>query len=160
MHFRDYGYEIASVKMRLRNAVEEIQYAFDLKKTKTGDTFYVTASIALAPLKLAQFYWDIKGTAVYKGGECSFKLKNRDLWMHRIMYLKQMHYVFKDGNIVYPYKTKSNEFALQYRPKTEYDNWGFIFKEYTALAIYYLTYPWLKKKIYGWFMKNIVMGAG
>lgn len=146
VHFRDYGYEIASVKMRLRNAVEEIQYAFDLKKIKTGDTFYVTASIALEPLKLSQFYWDIKGTAVYKGGECSFNLKNRDLWMHRIMYLKQMHYVFKDGNIVYPYKTKSNEFALQYRQKTEYDNWGFIFKEYMALAICYLTYPWLKKK--------------
>lgn len=145
-HFKNYGYEIFDVSMKLRSPTEDVQYAFNLNVERKENIFYVTAKLALKKLKLAQFYWDIKGVVRKDNIEYPIKLMNKDLWMHRIMYLKQMHYVYKDGNIVYPYKTKSNEFALQYRPKTEYDNWGFIFKEYIALAIYYLTYPWLKRR--------------
>ena len=60
-----------------------------------------------------------------------------------MMYLKQMHYLYADGNIVYPYKTKSNEFALQFRPdvyKRQY--YGTSKSNYNSdTSLYYLKAP-------------------
>jgi CDP-glycerol glycerophosphotransferase (TagB/SpsB family) len=95
---------------------------------------------------MAQFYWDIKADTEKDGIVRAIELKNHEKWMHRIMYLQQMHYVYADGNIVYPYKTKSRNIALHFRQKTEQDCWAFIMKEYLALAIYYISRPWLKRR--------------
>ena len=155
---KDYGYEPVDVCIQYRNPIEQIRYYFNLQTEKADGVYSGRAEIHLKDLKLAQFYWDIKGTAVKDDHEYELKLENRDLWMHRMMYLKQMHYLYADGNIVYPYKTKSNEFALQFRPKTKEDSWFFIMKEYAALAIYYLMRPvWKKKNIWLVYEKYCVM---
>lgn len=143
---KDYGFTMSRIYMRLRSKTEVMEYDFQVKTQKKGDSYHIIASIQLPKLHLTQFYWDIKGVVVRDNIPMDINLKNKDLWIHRIMYLKQMRYVYPDGNIVYPYKTKSNEFALQFRAKTEQDCWAFIFKEYLALLIYYLGYFWLKHK--------------
>lgn len=160
LHFevKDYGYEPVEVCIRYRNPIEKCCYYFNLQTEKADGICSGTAEIHLKDLKLAQFYWDIKGIAVKDDREYELKLENRDLWMHRMMYLKQMHYIYADSNIVYPYKTKSNEFALQFRPKTKEDSWFFIMKEYLALAIYYFMRPvWKKKNIWLVYEKYCVM---
>ncbi len=143
---QDYGYVPLRVYMQLRSKTELRQYDFDLKVEKKSGVYMATAKLLLNECELAQFYWDIKGEVGGNDFVFDLEIKNRDLWFHRLLYLRQLHYDDVDGNRVFPYKTKSNQLAVEFRPKTEQDNWGFIFKEYVALFCYYLLRPWLKRK--------------
>ncbi len=145
IELKDHGYRLSRIYIRLRSKIDPVEYDFDFTEKVFGDMIFMEASLDLKPLQLAQFYWDIKATAVKDGVARAINLRNHDRWMHRILYLIQLHYNYPDGNIVYPYKTKSRDIALQFRPKTEEDSWKFIFKEYAALALYYL---------FGWFLKR------
>jgi hypothetical protein len=133
---QDYGYRITRIYMQLRSKTEERTYDFGIRTRKERGAYHLTAQIHLKDLQMAQFYWDIKADTEKDGIVRAIELKNHEKWMHRIMYLQQMHYVYADGNIVYPYKTKSRNIALHFRQKTEQDCWAFIMKEYLALAIY------------------------
>ena len=143
----DHGYRINRIFLRLRSKTENISYDFDIEEEIRGSMIHIEARIDLKNVQLAQFYWDVKATAISinDGLEREIELRNREKWMHRILYLVQLHYIYPDGNIVYPYKTKSRNIAVQYRPRTPQDSWKFIFKEYIALVIYYLL---------GWFLKR------
>lgn len=142
----NYGYEISRIYMRLRSNVKEQSYDFQIQAKKRKKKLYYTAELQVSKLQLDQFYWDIRAIAIKGQQEYDMELRNRDLWLHRLMYLRQMHYRFEDGTIVYPYKTKSNTIALYFRQSTIYDNWKFVAKEYLALVLYYLFYYWNKKK--------------
>lgn len=142
----DYGYEISRIYMQLRSKVQELTYDFQIKSRKRKKMFYYIAEIQVSDLKLEQFYWDIRAVAVKGHQQYDMELRNRDLWLHRLMYLRQMKYRFSDGTIVYPYKTKSNTIALYFRQATIYDNWKFIAREYLALLLYYLSRFWMKRR--------------
>lgn len=144
---KDHGYKLTRVYMSLRNSLEDRHYDLIINENKKGDIYTGTISIDLKGLQLGQFYWDIKGEAVDENGFTRrILLKNRTLWMHRLLYLRQLMYKYPDGNIVYPYKTKSRDIALQFRPATKQDNHAFVMKEYVAIALYYLLLPVLKKR--------------
>ena len=149
IELKDRGYRLSRIYLRLRSKTDPVEYDFDFTEKTFGDVIYMDAVLDLKTIRLAQFYWDIKAEAVKDGKGQVIELRNHDRWMHRIMYLVQMHYVYPDGNIVYPYKTKSRNIALQFRPKTNEDSWKFIFKEYIALALYYL-FGWLLKRQHIW----------
>ena len=149
IELKDCGYRLSRIYLRLRSKTDPVEYDLDFTEKVFGDVIYMEASLDLKTVSLGQFYWDIKAEAVKDGRRQVIELRNHDRWMHRIMYLVQMHYVYPDGNIVYPYKTKSRNIALQFRPKTNEDSWKFIFKEYIALALYYL-FGWLLKRQHIW----------
>ena len=141
----DRGYRLSRIYIRLRSKTDPVEYDFDFTEKVFGNVVFMDAVLDLKGIKLAQFYWDIKGIAVKDGKAQAIYLRNHERWMHRVMYLLQMHYIYPDGNVVYPYKAKSRDIALQFRPRTEQDSWKFILKEYFALALYYL---------FGWFLKR------
>ncbi len=145
IELRDHGFHISRIFIRLRSKTEQIEHDFEFTEKTFGDMIFMDARLDLKPIQMGQFYWDIKALAVKDGSEREIQLRNYGRWMHRILYLIQLHYDYPDGNTVYPYKTKSKNIALQYRPKTAEDSWKFIFKEYVALAIYFLV---------GWFLKR------
>ncbi len=147
LELKNCGYRISRIYLQLRSKTEQAEHDFILSEKQFGNTIMMKASIDLKPLKLTQFYWDIKAVAVNEenGAEQAIELRNHDRWMHRILYVLQLHYIYPDGNIVYPYKTKSRNIALQFRQKTEYDSWRFIFQEYLALFFYY---------VFGWYLKR------
>ena len=140
-------YHITRIYISLRSKTETVEYDFSFKEKTIGTSVLIDAVLDLKPLKLSQFYWDVKAFAVKDGEnkEQQIELRNHDKWMHRILYLRQLHYDYPDGNIVYPYKTKSRNIALQFRKKTEHDSWKFICQEYFALFLYY---------VFGWYLKR------
>ena len=142
----DHGLEITRIYMELRNALTPVQYDFQWTSKKEKGLWVIDAEIDLSQLKLAQFYWDIKAEGRKDGINRAVSLANRERWMHRFLYLRQLHYNYPDGNIVYPYKAKSNTMAFQFRPRTKQDSGLFIFKEYLALAIGMLFKKQLRQK--------------
>lgn len=142
----DHGLKITRIYMELRNALTPVQYDFQWYAQKKKDQWVIDADIDLSKLTLAQFYWDIKAEGEKDGIRRSVALTNRERWMHRFLYLRQLHYNYPDGNIVYPYKTKSNTMAFQFRPRTKQDSGLFILKEYLALVIGTLFKKQLRQK--------------
>lgn len=142
----DHGLEITRIYMELRNALTPVQYDFQWTSKKEKGLWVIDAEIDLSKLKLAQFYWDIKAEGRKDGVSRAVSLANRERWMHRFLYLRQLHYNYPDGNIVYPYKAKSNTMAFQFRPRTKQDSGLFILKEYLALAICMLFKKQLRQK--------------
>lgn len=142
----DHGLEIKRIYTELRNALTPVQYDFQWSSKKEKGLWIIDAEIDLSQLHLAQFYWDIKAEGEKDGIRRAVSLANRERWMHRFLYLRQLHYNYPDGNIVYPYKTKSNTMAFQFRPRTKQDSGLFIMKEYLALAIGILFKKQLRQK--------------
>ena len=80
--------------MQLRSKVQELTYDFQIKSRKRKKMFYYIAEIQVSDLKLEQFYWDIRAVAVKGHQQYDMELRNRDLWLHRLMYLRQMNTFF------------------------------------------------------------------
>lgn len=141
-------YQLKSVNLILRSQIQEKVYSFELEKKQKNNKWYVNASIELEKIEWEQFYWDIRGIMEKDGREYTLRLKNYGKWMKlkMLLYPSQQYQLPGTEYIVYPYMTKSRDFALMYRLKGMQDNRKFVLKEYVALVIYYLLYPYWKRK--------------
>ncbi|MCI5822254.1 MAG: CDP-glycerol glycerophosphotransferase family protein [Lachnospiraceae bacterium] len=140
------GYEIQRVYAILRNALEPQEVDFTVHPIGRGKNLNYTAVLDVKKETLNQFYWDVRAVVQKGGNEYLIRLKNKEKWFHRRRYLQFLQYCFPDGNVVYPYKTKSGDIAMEYRMGTEYDNRKFVWEEYLAIVCYFLSKPFLKKR--------------
>ncbi len=141
-------YQLKSVNLILRSQIQEKKYPFELEIKQKHDKWKVKASIEFEKIEWEQFYWDIWGIMEKDGKEYTLHLKNYSKWMKLkiLLHPGQQYQLPGTEYVVYPYMTKSRDFALMYRLKGAQDNWKFVLKEYVALAIYYLLYPYWKSK--------------
>lgn len=156
---KDHGFTPISIFISLRSKSNELTYEMDLKTRKKNRKYIsIDAMLDLASIRLEQFYWDVKGKMEKGGIQYDMQLKNRNKFLHRIMYFTNPSYTYSNGFFTYPYKTKSKNFALNYRLKNENDSKSFLVKEYIALSLYFLLKPfWKHKKIWLVYEKYCIM---
>ncbi len=143
--------------VKLRSKTEEISYDFQTKIIEREDEFILYGKLDVKKLELQQFYWDIRGMVTDGENVWPIRLQTYDKFIRRSMYVTQPMYRFGEF-IVYPYQTKSKDFALEYRPQTPQDNWGFILKEILAMILAFLMQPvFARRKVWLVYEKYCIM---
>ncbi|MFP3153697.1 CDP-glycerol glycerophosphotransferase family protein [Lachnospiraceae bacterium ZAX-1] len=125
------------------------EFSFPLticKKTKNDITF--RSAINLNEVELKPIYWDFQLVAAKGDQSVSIELKNRSYLTYAkdCLLFFENKYEYGDGMFVYPYVSSIRGIALQYRKKTQYDDYRLKLKERLAVLRFILTYPWLRHK--------------
>lgn len=141
-------FALKSVSLILRSKVQNKRYDFQLTVKERENHLDVTGILPLAEIAWEQFYWDIRGIVTRDGVEYELRLRNYSKIKRLWILLRNQQTFLQDGNyVVYPYLTKSRDFAFMYRARTAQDCRQFVWKEYLALFLFYLLRPyWLSRK--------------
>lgn len=132
---------------------EKVEYFVPFRcMTSRKDKIIIEAKIDLNNIPLRMIYWDIYAVCEKDGSKGYCKLRNESkLYKLQFKTLINRNFYKKKGsnNFVFPYLTRENFIALQYRQESKYDKIGFRLKERVALMLFILGYPyWKYKKIY------------
>ena len=140
---------IDKLKMKLRNNSKDISYYFDIQILKSNkNKILITFEIDLESIVLEPFYWDLF-IGVIEGKEKYFiKIKNPALGVIWNLEKKISKYEYNNTNgfVVYPYITKGNALAINYREKTKYENRKYRIKERLAYFYYLIFKLYLDRK--------------
>lgn len=131
---QDHGIYPETIYIKLRNSLEDKRYYLKFSMYHLpGGLLCVRASLDLKTVEFEQFYWDIEGTWTINGESYKMRIVNRRKILSRSLYLRHIVYRVNSDSIAYPYRKKSQEYALYFRKRTPYDSRLFIWKEYLAL---------------------------
>lgn len=140
-------YTLKELNFILRSSVSEKSYPFELEFIDKGRQYLVYGKLDTSKIEWEQFYWDIRGVMVHEDKAYSIRVRNYGKWSKLKMLLMPQQYQLPETDyLLVPYMTKSRDFAVTYRLKSPQDTKAFIAKEYLALFLFYLLYPYWKLK--------------
>lgn len=140
-------FQLKEVSLILRSKVQNKIYPFALNIKDKGKYLDVVGELSIEKIEWEQFYWDIRGIVIKDGEEFELRLKNHSIIKRLQMLLGYSQRVLGEGKyVIFPYLTKSKDFAIMYRMRSEQDNVAFVLKEYLALFLFYILYPYWKSK--------------
>lgn len=140
-------YTLKELNLILRSSVSEKSYPFELEIIEKGKQYLVYAKLDTSQIEWEQFYWDIRGVMVHEDRSYSIRLRNYSKWSKLKMLLMPQQYQLPETEyLLVPYMTKSRDFAVTYRLRSPQDTQAFVLKEYLALFIFYVLYPYWKMK--------------
>lgn len=145
MKFRNMEAPIENVILAYRSKIEEIEYSFDFKVSRSGEDQIVDAQIDLSNLVMEELFWDVFAVTQKNGEEVRISAY-WTRWQRLKLLIMNYQSNVDEEHIVFPYSTISCKIAFTYRVKSKYDGWGVKIKELLAFAVYVLLYPYWRKK--------------
>ena len=140
---------IDKLKMKLRNNSKDISYYFDIHTVMCNkNKSLIKFEIDLESIALESFYWDLFIGIIEGNRKYFVKIKNPALnviW-NLEKRISKYEYNCANGFVVYPYITKGNALAINYREKTKYENRKYRIKEKLAYFYYLIFKLYLDKK--------------
>lgn len=138
----------SGVVLRFRSKTENIEIPFSYKAHQIGKDVYIKAVCDFSnEYPLREIYWDLLLKYSHEDYEHSIRVKSR-----RLSTIFKLHFTnlqcdtYGDECIIFPYIGKGMNLACTYRKKSEYDTALVRLKEITALVLYVLLFPILRRK--------------
>lgn len=140
-------YTLKKVSLILRSDIQDKSYDFMLSIKEKRKKLVVEGVLPVQDVEWGQFYWDIRGEVTRDGRDYELRLRNYSKFMKLKMLLAYQQVYLPGGEyLIFPYMTKSRDFAVTYRARMPQDTRAFMYREYLALFLYYLLWPYWRRK--------------
>lgn len=148
-HVNCYGGEIKGLRLTFRNDPEKLFYDYPVQLgEQKGEESTFSSSIDVAEINFAPYFWDLWVLIEVNGIETLCRVKQLSEKIKRDINRKIIRYTYyvNEDYLVFPYLTGNDNFSLQYREVTKYDNKKYKRKETLAVWIYNIFRFYYKRK--------------